>query len=70
MKYHFFDRLDDAGEVIGVTVSKYPELPDGDIALSEYVWQGAVSLWFVDSHVFSKNERFEACQEFLKSLIV
>ena len=40
----------------GITVSKKPELSDGDLECTEYLW-GHVSLTFVDADNFTADER-------------
>lgn len=59
MKFYFFYRNAHHGDPAGVTVSKKPELPDGEFQLTEYVWQshGYVSLWFIDDDKFTANQR-------------
>ncbi len=55
-KFYFFTRW---GTPPGITVSRTPELPTGDFGITEFSW-GQTSLWFIDSHRFTANERQQA----------
>lgn len=63
--FHFFDRVED-GKPAGVTVSKNPELPEGDFKIDEYIWPKTnTSLWFVVDDDFSEDERQSAYSFFV-----
>lgn len=57
--FWFWNRCADGGNPAGVTVSKRPELPDGDFRITEYKW-GHQALWFVDADKFTASERQKA----------
>lgn len=48
----------------GTTVSKTKTLPHGDFGITEYTW-GGVSLWFIDRHQFTADERQAAYEEWI-----
>lgn len=59
----FHNRLRSGDVPAGITVSRSETLPVGDFTATEYCW-GSVSLWFVDSDKFTKDERQKAYQAF------
>ena len=60
--FYFFNRLAEPNKPGGITVSKSPQLPDGDFRITEYCWD--VSLWFVDRDRFTADERQAAYMAF------
>jgi len=61
---YFFPREKDGDNPAGVTVSKRANLPRGDFGVTEYSW-GELSLWFVDAHKFTADEREAAYRAFV-----
>lgn len=64
--FHYFPRMAEPGKPAGMTVSKTEPLPDGDFRITEYTWVG-VTLWFIDHHDFTEDEREAAYNEVLSS---
>ncbi len=56
MKFHFFERKADSETEAGWTVSKKPELPNGDFQITAFHWPN-ITLWFVDKDKFDIDER-------------
>lgn len=61
-QFYFFPREPYQGNPGGITVSKNPELPEGDFQITEYSW-GRRSLWFIDGDRFTGRERAMAYRE-------
>lgn len=56
---YFHERQPFEGNPGGVTVSKTEALPQGDFGITEFFWDD-VTLWFIDDHHFTPDEREEA----------
>lgn len=61
---HYFERQADGETPAGFTVSKKPDLPEGDFRITEFSWNN-LSLWFIDADRFTADERQNSYREFL-----
>lgn len=57
--YYFHKRISDSETPAGFTVTKSPELPEGNFRITEYSWPD-LTLWFLDEDEFNADERQEA----------
>ena len=62
--FYYFNRDSEGNNPSGITVSKTEELPEGVFEITEYTWP-FITLWFIDAHEFTADERWAAVNEFL-----
>lgn len=53
---YLFERAEHGECPAGITISRTRKLPKGNFRITEYSWGGR-SLWFVDKHKFTADER-------------